>query len=294
MGNVYSNVGLIAGERVTVRDLLVASLVPSGSEAAYALAEHAGDGSVENLVGMMNDKASALGLENTRFETPIGLDTTENYSSARDLTVLAQKALEHPLFAEMVQVQEATIGTWNAAGDREIEIYNTNQLLSTYPPATGVKTGTTPQAGANIVASAESNDESFIAVILGAESSDARYLAAEEMLEYGFRSYEREPLVTEGEAYEELEVPYRRDESVELVAQEEVTALVDGSSDVERRVTVGEPPPSAEACEELGEVEVLVDGRSAGRSTLIAGEGYEEASLLRKALSSVRELLDGA
>jgi len=275
VGTTYSNVGLIAGERLSVRDLLVASLVPSGTEAVYALAEHVGDGSVENFVGMMNDKASELGLEETNFETPAGLDTNGNYSSARDLTTLTQEALKYPLFAEIVDTREATISTQN----REIEIFNTNQLLSTYPPATGVKTGTTSQAGANLVASAESNDESFIAVVIGAEDSDQRYQATEAALEYAFGRYENRPLVNQDEVYGELSLPYRTEESINLTAVEEVSALADASSEVERRVTTEEAPPSAAAGEELGEVEVLVDGQSVGTSPLVAQEGYEEASL---------------
>src|SRR5215210_3693517 len=159
--SVYSNVGLISGERVTVRDLLTAILIPSGTDAAYALAEHVGGGSVENFVGMMNQEASELALTNTRFEDPAGLDTTGNYSSARDLAVLAREALEHSLFVELVDTPQDTISTQN----REIEVFNTNQLLNTYPPATGVKTGTTAQGGFNLVASAESDDKSLIAVV---------------------------------------------------------------------------------------------------------------------------------
>ena len=79
--------------------------------------------------------------------------------------------------------------------------------------------------------------------------------------------------------YEELPLPYRRGESVELTAAQDVNASVDPNSEIERRVTTPEPPPSAEAGQELGEVEVLVDGESAGRSPLAAREGYEEASL---------------
>ncbi len=275
VGNTYSNVGLILGERVTVRDLLAASLIPSGTDAVYALAEQVGGGSVENFVGMMNDQAAAMGLTNTNFESPAGLDTNGNYSSARDLAALARAALQYPLFAEIVDTRDATISTQN----REIEIHNTNQLLTSYPPATGVKTGTTPQAGANLVASAEANGESYISVVIGAEDSDARFRDSQMLLEYAFGRYEPRSLVSQGEVYEELPLPYRRGESVELTAAQDVNASVDPNSEIERRVTTPEPPPSAEAGQELGEVEVLVDGESAGRSPLAAREGYEEASL---------------
>lgn len=291
VGNTYSNVGLIAGERVTVRDLLVASMVASGTEAVYALAEYAGDGSVENFVGMMNDKASELGLENTNFETPAGLDTAGNYSSGRDVAILSRAALQYPLFAEIVAQQEATISTQN----REIEIFNTNQLLTTYPPTTGIKTGTTPQGGASLASSAEANDESFVGVILGAEDSTERFRASQEILEYAFGRYEQRALVSPEEIYGEVAPPYRPDESVDLAATEEVMGLVDAGSEVQPEVTTREElPPSAEAGDELGEVEVFVDGESVGTSPLVAQEGYEEASLWRKISYTAGDLLNRA
>jgi len=291
VGSVYSNVGLIVGERVTAEDLLVASLVASGTEAVYALAEYTGGGSVENFVGMMNDEASELGLENTNFETPAGLDTAGNYSSARDIATLTQAALQYPLFAEIVATQEATISTQN----REIEIFNTNQLLNTYPPTTGVKTGTTPQGGANLASSAESNDESYIGVVLGAEDSEERFGGSEAILEYAFGRYEERALVSQDEVYGEVAPPYRPDESVELAATEEITGLTDTDSEVEREVTTREElPSSADAGDELGEVEVLVDGESIGTSPLVAQEGYEEASIWRRISYTAGDLLNRA
>jgi serine-type D-Ala-D-Ala carboxypeptidase (penicillin-binding protein 5/6) len=291
VGGTYSNVGLILGERVTVRDLLAATMIPSGTDAAYALAEHVGGGSVGNFVEMMNDEASAMGLEDTNFETPAGLDTNGNYSSARDLATMTRVALQDPLFAEIVDTADATITTQN----REIEFSNTNQLLSTYPPATGVKTGTTPQAGANLVASAEANDESYISVVTGAEDSEERFRASEALLEYGFTNYDRESLVNGGEVYEELSLPYRPDETVELAAAEDVISVVGADSEVERRVTTEEElPPSAAAGEELGEVEVLVDGQQVGESPLVAQEGYEEASLWDRISYTAGGLLERA
>ena len=288
VGTIYNNVGLIWGERLTVRDLLAAILIPSGTDAAYALAEYVGDGSVKNFVGMMNQEASELGLTNTRFEDPAGLDTTGNYSSARDLATLTREALEYPLFAELVGTSDATISTQN----REIEIFNINQLLTTYPPATGVKTGITPQGDANLVSSAEAGDASYIAVVLGAEDSEEHFRASEAILEYAFTRYESQELVIQDEVYEEVPLPYRRGEFVELVATKDVSAVVDDSSEVERRATTEELPPSASVGEELGEVEVLVDGQSVGSSPLVAQEGYEEASLWDRAWYAVEGLVE--
>lgn len=138
----YSNVGLFPGDTVSVRELLMASLISSGDDAAYALAEHLGDGSVEEFVEMMNREADELGLEDTRFENPVGFDAPDHYSSARDLARMTRLALQYPEFREIVATPEAAFTTQ----DRTIPLVNTNDLLFTYTPAIGVKTGTTPDA----------------------------------------------------------------------------------------------------------------------------------------------------
>lgn len=283
VGATYSNVGLRWGEYLSVRELLLASLVPSGTDAVYALAQHV-SGTVDGFVEDMNDKANEMGLENTHFENPAGIDNPEQYSSVRDLAKMARVALDRDLFAKMVNTQVGTVTAENqTVGEREIKFFTTNELLSTYPPATGVKTGTTAEAGASLVASAEKDGESYIAVVLGAESTEARDQAAREIFEYGFDSFEREPLVRKGEAYEEAPVPYRRGESVDLVAAEKVSGLVAPSSEVERRVNANELPSEAGNGQRVGEVEVLVDGQSIGSSPLQLKEGYEEASFMQKA-----------
>src|SRR5215204_5458831 len=190
-------VGLISGERLSVRELLVASLVPSGTDAVYALAEHLGGGGgeagVENFVEEMNRKADSMGLENTHFENPAGLDASSHYSSARDLATITRRAMEYRTFADIVDTKQTTISTQN----RVIDVFNTNDLLYSYKKANGVKTGASPEGGFSLVASATSGDESYVAVVLGAESEEYRSEAARELLEYGFDSYKRRPLVHE-------------------------------------------------------------------------------------------------
>lgn len=276
VGTTYSNVGLIAGERVTVQDLLKAALIPSGTEAAYALAEKVGNGSVGSFVNLMNDKASSLGLQNTHFENPAGVYDPNHYGSARDLAIMAQAALKYPVFADIVSTKDATIST----NDREIKISNTNLLLTTYSAATGVKTGTSPESGPNLVASADNGDESYIAVVL---DDDDRFADSQALLEYGFNRFERRPLVSHDEVYGELELPYRPSQSVELTAEEDIAVPVDANSQVERRVTTDDAPSEAEAGQRLGQVEVLVGGQSVGSTPLVAREGYEDASIFRKA-----------
>ena len=277
-GFTYSNIGLYPYDEISVREALTASLVPSGTDAVYALSEHLGNGSAGNFVDKMNEKARQMDLENTHFENPAGMDDRRNFSSARDLGRITDAALEHEFFRETVAKTEATITTQ----DREIQVVGTNELLNLYPNATGVKTGTTPNAGASLVASAEREGESYIAVLLEARDELYRFTAAEELLEYGFDTYREEVLIPKGEEYEEISVPFRRGESRALRAAEEVTGLVREGSNIERNVSMDGVPASAAADERLGAVEVVVDGRKIGSTPLVTERGYEEASFFQK------------
>ena len=288
VGFTYSNVGLIAGERITIRDLLVASLVPSGTDAVYTLAYVIGDGSVENFVEMMNEQAEEMNLENTRFDSPAGLDSPDNYSSANDLAEMARATMEYPVFNEIVNMAEPTIST----DTREIQLVTTNLLLYDYPQATGIKTGTSPEAGPSLVASAEDGGESYIAVILGASEDLYRFSAAETLLAYGFEDFERRALVNADEEFEQMEVPFRRDESVTLVAEREVVGIAGPGVEVENRVNTGELPDAAEAGQELGTVETLVNGQRIGQSPLVAENGYEEASFWTKTWYRIRSIFE--
>lgn len=291
VGDTYSNIGLISGESVTLRDLLAASLIPSGTDADYAMAEYVGDGSVEQFVQQMNQKAEELGLENTNFTNPTGIDEENNYSSAGDLLKITSAALEYDLFRELVSQTQATIQT-SGVEDREIETFTTNELLSSYPPATGVKTGTSSGAGYMLISSAEAQEESYIAAVLGADSSAARFTASENLLNYAFGTFEQRPLVEEGQVYSEKEIPFRG-RSIELTASDTISGTVEEGVEVERRIRGGALPESASEGDEVGQVEVLVGGESVGTSALLASEGYEEASFWQKTTGRVTGWIGG-
>jgi serine-type D-Ala-D-Ala carboxypeptidase (penicillin-binding protein 5/6) len=290
VGDTYSNIGLISGESVTARDLLEASLIPSGTDADYALAEYVGGGSVEQFVQQMNQKAEELGLENTNFTNPTGIDAENNYSSAEDLLKITSAALEYELFRELIAQTEATIET-QGVEDREIQTYTTNELLYSYPAATGVKTGT-GEEGYMLISSAEAQQESYIAAVLGADSSAARFTASENLLSYAFGNFEQRALVEEGQVYAEKEIPFRG-RTIELTAADTISATVEEGAEVERRIRGGELPPSASEGDEVGQVEVIVGEESVGTSALLASEGYEEASFWQKTTGRVTGWIGG-
>jgi D-alanyl-D-alanine carboxypeptidase (penicillin-binding protein 5/6) len=171
--------GLVAGERLTVEQLLWGLLIPSGNDAAMALARHSA-GSVDAFVERMNQRSQALGLRQTHFANPHGLDATGHVSSAADLLALTRQLWGYPLFREIVQTAEITI-----AGH---PLRSTNELLTTFSGANGVKTGTSDAAGQCLLASIERNDHLLWIIVLGSQDryADTRALVAHAEANYSW------------------------------------------------------------------------------------------------------------
>jgi D-alanyl-D-alanine carboxypeptidase (penicillin-binding protein 5/6) len=189
---VESVLGLQAGERIKVRDLLYALILASANDGAVAVAE-AVSGNVPDFVAEMNRTAQVLGLGDTSFANPIGLDEPGNASSARDLAALARLLLAEPVFRRIADTKSRTIQTDLAT--RTIETRNT--LLGEARWVNGVKTGHTLGAGHVLVGSGTRRGVTLIAVVLGAPSEEARNAGTLKLLRYGFKRYPREPAVEE-------------------------------------------------------------------------------------------------
>lgn len=177
-----SSMGLSAGEVLSLHDLLYGLLLPSGNDAAYTIAWNVGEYSQFHFVTLMNAEAAKLGLHDTHFTNPTGLDEPHEYTSASDLAQLARYTLRHePLFATITRTQVYTIGV--GLTHPSFVLHNLDELLGSYPGAEGVKTGTTPQAGENLVAAATRLHHSVIVVVM--DSTD-RYADATALLDYAF------------------------------------------------------------------------------------------------------------
>ncbi len=183
-----SIIGLDPGDQLTVEQLLYGLLLPSGNDAAVALADHVG-GSMSRFAALMNARAEQLGLKDTHFVNSHGLDVDGHYSSAYDLAIIARTALQNPVFGKIVATREYRI----AAPIRWM-FKNNNQLLGSYPGADGVKTGYTDNAGRCLVASATRSSKRVISVVL---DSDAMWDDSTALLDYYFTNYDS---VTLGEA----------------------------------------------------------------------------------------------
>jgi len=170
--------GLEPGQQLSMRDLLYGLLLPSGNDAAIAIAEEVAGG-VPAFVSLMNDKAAVLGLNNTHFANPHGLDEPGLYTSAADIAMLGREALQEPELAAIVATK-----SYQPAWDGP-ELWNGNSLLDLYPEAIGVKIGYTEQAGQTIVAAAERGGRRLIVSVLGGWD---RYSDAIALFEWAFES----------------------------------------------------------------------------------------------------------
>ena len=179
-----SQIWLEVGEKMTVDELLKAVIIASANDACTALGEYIAGSSIA-FVKMMNDKAKELGLEHTNFENCTGLDDTvkAHYSSAYDLAVIASEVMKYDLVKQYSTV-------WlDSLRDGKTELNNTNKLVNTYDGITGLKTGTTSNAGFCIAATATRNDMNLVAVVLGSDTSEHRFQTAAYLLDKGFAEY---------------------------------------------------------------------------------------------------------
>lgn len=178
-----SQIWVQPGEIFTVDELLKATAVSSANDAAVALAEFVG-GSEEVFCNMMNQRAKELGMENTKFANACGLDADDQYSSARDVSIMARELMKHDIIYNYTTI-------WmDSLRGGQTQLVNTNKLLKSYPGITGLKTGTTSGAGVCICATAKREDMSLIAVVLGSGNSQERFSASKKMLDFGFGNFE--------------------------------------------------------------------------------------------------------
>jgi serine-type D-Ala-D-Ala carboxypeptidase (penicillin-binding protein 5/6) len=278
-----SRINLRAGERMTVGDLLEALLLESANDAAVTLAEGI-SGSREAFVAEMNERAAELGLDDTSYANPIGLDDPANYSTARDLATLSVRLMRRPRFRRIVDMAEAEL----ESGERPRVVDNRNGLVARYPWVTGIKTGHTILAGDVLVGSARGRSGArVISVVLGEPSEQARDADTLVLLKWGLGRFHRVRAVDPGRPLARADIEYR-DERAELVPRRPAVVLVREGERVRRRVRAPDelegPIPAGKR---VGSVTVLVDGSPVRRIPLVTAADVPGAGTLRVLTSIV-------
>jgi len=271
-----STANLRAGERLTVRDLVQAALIQSANDAAYSLALYVGGGKLAPFVELMNAKARELGLKDTHFVRPDGLDVGGHVSSARDVTILAQAAMRIPFVRETVRKRTASI-----AGGRTLHTWN--DLLGRFPRLLGVKTGHTTGAGWSEVAAVRGRGTTIYVTLLGSPSRAERNDDLAELLAWGLSRYRVVELISRGRDYGVVRLPFGKG-MVRLVPERKLVKVVRVDRKlVERVVAPGRIELPVRAGQRLGEVRVYAGSKLLGRRALVADRSVARPGALERA-----------
>ena len=180
-----SRLGLKTGDKISIRDLLYGLMLCSGNDAAVALAENC-SGSIKEFSNLMNNKAEELGLNNSHFESPHGLDSDNHYTTAYELAILSDYALKNSTFFNIVGTKNYTI----KINGNPKNISNTNELLGNLLGVYGIKTGFTNGANRCLVTACKRDNMDIICVVLGCDTKKFRTLDSIKLIEYAFKNFE--------------------------------------------------------------------------------------------------------
>lgn len=269
-----SSIYLFAGEKLSLEDLLYAMLLESANDAAAAIAIAVG-GSIEGFAEMMNAKAQRLGLTDTNFTNPHGLDSPEHYTTALELAKIASAAMKNEVFRTIVSTRKRTVPQDNGEGARVL--FNHNKLLGGYEGAIGIKTGYTKLSGRCLVSAAKRDGVELIAVTLSAPNDWDDHKT---MLDFGFSLYESRTLCDEGEFCHVMPVMSGNADYVILKNAEAVTlTLPKGASQIERVIELPSfiYAPVAEG-EQVGSLIYSIDDKTVAEVPIVASYSVDKAA----------------
>ena len=216
-----SQIFLQTGEKYKVKELLKGIAIASGNDAVVAMAEKV-SGTVEAFVEAMNKRAQELGLKNTHFDNPHGLNSENHYTTARDMIIMAQELLKHEEILTFTSTYEDYLKKNDGSS---IWLVNTNKLVRFYEGVDGLKTGFTTEAGYCITTTAKRNNMRLLSVVMNASSSDLRSKDTTNMLNYGFNTYKLEVLYEKAKDLGSVKVEKGKQEKVNVYLKNDITML---------------------------------------------------------------------
>lgn len=302
--NGYSTAQLQIGEQLTVEQLLYALMLPSANDAAVALAEYIA-GSVDSFAAMMNTKAVEIGCTDTHFVNPNGVHDENHYSTAYDLALMGQYAMQNTTFRSIVSTTQFSLPITNKYPTADRIYHNNNLLLSSsllsnghsyyYPYCTGIKTGYTDSAKSCIVASAKKDNMELIAVVLGGETLEnglsGRFLDCQTLFDYGFNNYSFHTILEKSSVVQETEIINGTEETrnLELLAENDLTVFAKNDVDLESitptiSITNHSAPISKSSI--VGTVSYTVDGETFS-TNLLAASNVDVSKVMENVLKVV-------
>lgn len=291
-----SQIWLMEGEKMRLSDMMRAVAIVSANDAAYAVAEFIA-GSADGFVGRMNERSKELGMEDTHFENPDGLPSPEHYTTTRDIAKMSRELIaKHPSVLEWTSVWT----DWLTRTDPRVRqkqsfLRNTNELITRYPGADGLKTGMTEEAGYCLSATARRDDTRLISVVMGLATNDDRLDDTTKLLNFGFREFDRAPVAKKDDVVGKIRVPNGRREMVPVAVSMDFAVLVQkGKKDLVRtRLVSGERRAPIRRGDPLGQIVAVADEREIMRADVIAAEDVPRASFLAVLSRAIRDFFGG-
>lgn len=251
-----SQIWLEPGETMTVDNLLKAVAVGSANDASVALAEYVA-GSEEGFVSLMNQRAEELGMKNSHFVNACGLDAENHYTSANDVAIVSRELINHP------SIKAYTTIWMDSLRGGDTELVNTNKLVRYYLGATGLKTGTTSKAGFCVSATAKRDNMEIISVVMSGVSSDARFVGAKKLLDYGFANWSIKIPEFDDSVIKDIAVKKGEQQSVEIELEPISSQLIKKGDEnkITTELTINESieAPVAKG-QQIGTLKILLDG----------------------------------
>lgn len=287
-----SQILLETGEQMKVEDLFKGIAVASGNDAVVALAETIA-GTEEEFVKMMNNRAKELGLKDTNFKNPHGLDEADHYSSAYDMAMIAKELVKHEKVLEFSSIYEDYL---RKGTDKEFWLVNTNKLVRFYSGVDGLKTGYTTEAGYCLTATAKKNDMRLISVVMGEDSNTSRNSETTSMLDYGFAQYKLHTLLTKENVVAEETIEKGKDKTVEIVPVEEVTILTRKTDDIGKityDIKLNNVKAPIKKGDVVGKITVKEAGKTIKQIDLTVKKDIKKANLLDLFFRYLDDIVNG-
>lgn len=289
-----STVFLEAGEIQTVENLFRAIALRSANDASVSLAEHI-SGSEDIFVKKMNEKAKDLGMKNTQFFNASGLPNGNHYTSAYDVALMSKELLKHEKVQEWLTTYMADMEVGKSKPSTQVMV-NTNRLIKEYEGATGIKTGSTNEAGFCLSGSAKRGNLQLIAVIMGADNSKIRFDETKRMLDYGFANYDSITIGKKGDIIATLPVAKGKLQEVDLMLSRDSYILLPkgekGNFDKEINLPelINAPILSGD---EVGTLVISLNGKEVDKIKLVSKSDIEKANIINMLNRTIKSYLNG-
>lgn len=287
-----SQILLETGEQMKVEDLFKGIAVASGNDAVVALAE-AIAGTTDEFVKMMNNRVKELGLTDTNFKNPHGLDEANHYSSAYDMAMIAKELVKHEKILEFTSIYEDYL---RKGTSKEFWLVNTNKLVRFYNGVDGLKTGYTTEAGYCLTSTAKKNDMRLISVVMGESSNGLRNTETQAMLDYGFAQYKSTELVKKGDPVTEVEIEKARNQKVTIVTKDNASILskkTEKLGEITYETDLNKIKAPVKSGDKIGILKVKEDGKVIKKVDLTVKENVEEANLIELYLRYLSDMIVG-